>query len=109
DLIPCGRIGPSAASTPGRLHITGRSVSIARFAALVTNPATGIDRPVFDQTGLSGLFDIDVDWTADADAAPDGTIPDPAVLTFGQALQDQLGLRLRNANGTIEVLRIDRI
>ncbi len=109
DLIPCGRIGPSAASTPTRLHITGRSISLARLAAFVTNPATGIDRPVFDRTALSGLFDVDLDWTADPDAVSDGTKPDLADLTFGQALHDQLGLQMRAADGTVDVICVDRI
>ena len=105
ELIPCGRIGPSVASSSARLHIAGRSISLARLAAFLTNPATGIARPVFDRTGLSGFFDIDLEWTADPDA-PSTNATD---LTFAQALHDQLGLQLRSTKGTVDALRIDRI
>jgi uncharacterized protein (TIGR03435 family) len=82
-----------------------RPIDFARLAAFLTNPATDIDRPVFDRTGLSGRFDVDLEWTAD----PDAPSTSAANLTFAQALHDQLGLQLRSAQGTVEVLRIDHI
>jgi len=108
-LIPCGRIGPSPASESGRLRISGRSISLGRLAAMLTNSATGIDRPVFDETALSGLFDLDIEWTADADNLSDLTKIEAVDLTFSQALQDQLGLKLIATTGTVEVLRVDRV
>ena len=42
---------------------------------------------MIDQTGLQGLFDIDLTWTADAGAPADV----PSIFT---AVQEQLGLRL---------------
>jgi uncharacterized protein (TIGR03435 family) len=107
-LIVCGRIGPGVASTPGRLRISGRSIPLSRFATFITNPVTGIERPVFDQTALAGLFDLDVEWNADEGNASDLAAPSIG-LTFGQALNDQLGLRLVKSKGTIEVLKFDRI
>jgi len=106
-LIPCGRIGPSTASAPGHLRISGRSVALSRFAAFITNPVTGIDRPVFDQTALAGLFDLDLEWTADAESRSD--LPGTAELIFIQALNDQLGLKLVRSKGTFDVLKVDRI
>ena len=109
ELIPCGSIGPSTPSAPGRLRVSARSIPLTRFAAFLTNPATGIDRPVFDQTSLRGDFDVELEWTADAESATDLTTIEARVLTFSQALRDQLGLTLTSANGTVEVMRVDRL
>lgn len=57
--------------------------------------------PIIDKTGLSGTFDIHLEWTDDADA-PDGT----SIFT---ALREQLGLKLESAKGPVEVLVIDHI
>jgi uncharacterized protein (TIGR03435 family) len=106
-LIPCGRIGPSTASAPGLLRISGRSIPLSRFASFITNPVTGIDRPVFDQTELAGLFDFDLEWTGDAESRSD--LAGTAELTFVEALNDQLGLKLVRSKGTLDVLKVDRI
>jgi uncharacterized protein (TIGR03435 family) len=107
ELITCGRIGPSSSSVPGRLRVAGRAVSISRLATFLTNPATGIDRPVFDHTELTGLFDVDIEWTGDVnDSVTESKAED---LTFIQALHDQLGLNLKRAKGRVEVVVIDRI
>jgi uncharacterized protein (TIGR03435 family) len=105
-LIPCGRIGPSSASAPGHLRISGRSIPLSRFATFITNPATGIDRPVFDETALTGLFDLDLEWS-EAESRSD--VAGVAELTFIEALNDQLGLKLVQSKGTFEVLKVDRI
>jgi len=105
-LIPCGRIGPSTASAPGHLRISARSIPLSRFATFITNAATGIDRPVFDDTALTGRFDLDLEWT-DGDSRSD--VAGVAELTFVEALNDQLGLKLVRSKGTFDVLKVDRI
>jgi uncharacterized protein (TIGR03435 family) len=109
ELIPCGRIGPSTPTAPGHDRISARSIPLSRFATFITNPATGIDRPVFDQTELAGLFDLDVEWTIDADSGFDHGKAEVGDLTFAQAMNDQLGLKVIRSKGTFEILRIDRI
>lgn len=108
--IPCGRAGPVAASVAGHGRFAGRDVSVARLAVLFTSPFTGIDRPVLDRTDLAGTFDFDVEWALPPDSVPGpGTsveVPEP---TFLQALQEQLGLRLKSARGRVEVRVIDHI
>jgi uncharacterized protein (TIGR03435 family) len=71
--FPCGSIGPLPASAPERGRIGGRAVSIERLAAYITNPFTGVDRPVFDRTGLTGTFDFSVEWALPRDSALPGT------------------------------------
>lgn len=53
---------------------------------------------VLDQTGLSGLFEIKLEWSPNQDT--DG----PALAT---ALQEQLGLRLESRKGPVDVLVVD--
>ena len=77
------------------------------------------DRPIIDRTGLTGAFDIDLEWTPDpaqarsndaaarASAAVAAT-PGERVSIF-TALQEQLGLKLQATRATLEVLVIDRL
>ena len=108
--IPCGRAGPVSASIAGHGRLVGRGVTMARLAVLFTSPFTGVDRAVLDRTELAGTFDFDVEWALPADSAPGpGTPIEIREPTFLQALQEQLGLRLRAARGQVDVRVIDHI
>jgi uncharacterized protein (TIGR03435 family) len=76
--------------------------------------AVVLDRPVVDQTELTGRFDFQMKWTPDesqfggrgggvkndaADAPPD----------LFTAIQEQLGLQLKSAKIPVDVLVIDRV
>jgi uncharacterized protein (TIGR03435 family) len=81
-------------------------------------------QPVVNKTGISGLFDIHLEYTSDASTpgppmvrppvatTPDGgpsapdLIPGPSLST---ALQQQLGLKLEPAKGPRELLVIDHV
>jgi uncharacterized protein (TIGR03435 family) len=82
------------------------SESIARALAGLTG------RPVRDETGLQGFFDLKMEWTPDAGAAsPDASETKPAESlgpTLFTALQEQLGLKLESKRGPVEILVIDR-
>src|SRR6185436_8002564 len=77
------------------------------------------DRPVVDKTGLSGAFDIELEWTPDPGQARStesaARAAGAAAATPGErtsiftALQDQLGLKLQPARAPLEVLVIDRL
>jgi len=77
------------------------------------SPASGLDRPVFDHTGLSGTFDMSFEWTARPNSvtgpSPPGFTPDDTGPTFFEALQEQLGLKLVPKTGPVDVLVIDRV
>lgn len=103
--IPCGGIGQTPAGAPGHGRIGGRAVTIERIAGFLTNPFTGVDRPVLDRTGLAGTFDFSLEWSLN----PDSAIPEEAAPTFADALRDQLGFKLEPASGPVDVLVIDRI
>lgn len=76
-----------------------------------------MDRPVIDKTGLTGLYDVDVEFETDGTnlrppppqpgaAAPEPAQPGPSIFT---AVQEQLGLKLQEGKGPREVLVIDHV
>lgn len=62
------------------------------------------ERPIIDQTGLRGLYDVKLAWTLrqlqNADVAPG-----PSLFT---AVTEQLGLKLEARKGPVEMLVVDR-
>jgi uncharacterized protein (TIGR03435 family) len=89
-----------------------RSSSVA-VDYLATTLSRLLRTKVIDKTGLTGKYDITLDWTPDeriafglppdaAKAAAESGLPD----LFG-ALQQQLGLKLEAQKGSVEVLVID--
>jgi len=108
--IPCGVLMPVPPSAPGRIRIAGRRVTVALLAMMAYSPASGLDRPVFDQTGLSGTFDMSFEWAPRPNGpAPPGFTPDDTGPTFFEALRDQLGLKLDQQTGPVDVLVIDQV
>ncbi len=92
----------------GSISIGGRPLS-----QLANSLSNILGRPVVDQTGLAGNFDVNLTWTpnqmtpafsvtAEPAAAPaDG----PSIFT---AIRDQLGLKLQSQKSAADVLVIDR-
>jgi uncharacterized protein (TIGR03435 family) len=70
------------------------------LADRLSRQSFGLDRPVIDQTGLSGEFDITLDF---ADPSRPGSDA-PSITT---AVQDQLGLKLELRKVPISVLVVD--
>jgi uncharacterized protein (TIGR03435 family) len=70
--------------------------------------------PVLDKTGLTGKYDFNLDFTQDDRTSADG--PSPAVDNTAEpgppdlftALQQQLGLKLEEKKGPVDVLVVDR-
>jgi uncharacterized protein (TIGR03435 family) len=108
--MPCGNIGPIPASVPGRGRLVGRSVTLGRIAGFLTNPFTGVDRSVLDRTGLTGTFDFSLEWSLAPDSAqPLSFQAEDVGPTFLEALQQQLGLKLKSTKGPVDVLVIDHL
>ena len=80
-------------------HLNCQRLSMAAFARDFLANQTG--RSVTDKTGIAGEFDFTLDWAPDD--APSDTSP-----TLFVALQEQLGLKLEQQRGPVEVLIIDR-
>ncbi len=64
-----------------------------------------LDRPVIDRTGLIGQFDIHLEFASN-DLLDAGDASQPSIFT---ALQEQLGLKLSNATGPVQVHVIDHV
>jgi uncharacterized protein (TIGR03435 family) len=89
------------------------------IAQLVQFLAQFIGRPVYDKTGLTGMYDFNLKWTPDPGgggsplgAPPPGAAPlpvDPDAPTIYTAVQEQLGLKLENTRGPVDVVVIDRV
>jgi uncharacterized protein (TIGR03435 family) len=105
---------PSCGLLPAGIdRMSGRRVALARLVSQLSS-ITG--RVVTDRTGLTGMFDIDLEWAPSeavlaAVAAlrpgdgPPRVDPDrPSLLT---ALEEQLGLRLQSTRGMVDVLVIE--
>ncbi len=82
---------------PNRYKFEG--VTIARFAADLSG---NLSQVIADDTGLTGRFDLELEWSSDQAANDDK----PSVFT---AIQEQLGLRLVAERGPVDVVVIDHI
>jgi uncharacterized protein (TIGR03435 family) len=101
-------------STLGGGHIEAAAVALPDFVGLLS---LIMNRTIIDKTGLTGLYDIDLNWTPDPGQriGPRGPLPpgielptvDPLGPTIFTALQDQLGLRMQSTRGPVTVLVID--
>jgi uncharacterized protein (TIGR03435 family) len=109
----CGALdGWPSQNPPGRLRLGARNVTIAMLATSFDNPATGIDRPVLDKTGLDGKYDFIMEFTPQITGPlPPGLnfSPDESGPTFTEALKEQLGLKLESQTGPVDVIVVDHV
>jgi uncharacterized protein (TIGR03435 family) len=110
-------VGRGGMMRMGRGQLTAQGVPITSLANILSQQ---LHRTVIDKTGLTGKYDLDLNWTPDQGSEPmfkgtDGAQqrPDPAPDASGPsiftALQEQLGLRLQSAKGPVETLVIDYV
>jgi uncharacterized protein (TIGR03435 family) len=101
---------PVAGVGPGLFY--GVNATTTDFATALQGAA--MDRPVVDQTGLTGRWDFRLEWTPDPAqfggrasqvGPPDANRP-PALFT---AIQEQLGLKIESKRAPVDVLVIDRV
>jgi uncharacterized protein (TIGR03435 family) len=104
--------GPPNLAMPARGRFRARNATMVDFAGELQ---AVLDRPVIDQTSISGRYDFALNWSPDDfQAARLSAFPTPQQLNgevpdLFTAIQEQLGLRLESTKGTVEVLVIDRI
>ncbi len=93
--------GPSTQfrNQSGKLILTARKQSTAHLTLLL---GQRLDRAVIDNTGLTGEYDLTLEWAADETA-------DSSVPSIFTALQEQLGLKLESTRGPVEVVVIDHV
>ena len=108
----CGGIMGMTPSAPGRLRGGGRNVTMELIASSMTGGGSGVDRPVLDKTGLTGRFDVAIEFAPQYGAGlpPNSNFPrDPSGPTFVEAVRDQLGLRLEPQTALVDFLIIDYV
>lgn len=67
--------------------------------------ADRLGRTVLDKTGLTGEYDFEIKYTEDRGAASAAGVSGPDFLT---AMQEQLGLKLEQQKGPVQVIVVDR-
>jgi len=99
--VQCGiLVSPGSA----RASLRGGGATMEHFVRLLGD---FLDRPLIDETGLTGTFDLDLEFAAlpGNAVAPTASVDDkPSLFT---AIQDQLGLKLEAQRGRAEVWIID--
>jgi uncharacterized protein (TIGR03435 family) len=108
ERMPCGmRMFPG--------NLSGGSSPMAQLTNVL---ARFVNRTVVDQTGLTGNFDLDLQWTPDQMPQGRGDPPpgapalpaiDPNGPSIFTAVQEQLGLKLESTKGPVRVVVIDRV
>jgi uncharacterized protein (TIGR03435 family) len=107
---PCGFLGFGVQGLELTLDMSGASMAELSASLAATRE---LHQTVLDNTGLAGVFDVHLKWTADSPGATDSgdrVLPNDAAGPFlFSALQEQLGLKLESAKGPLEVLVIDHV
>ena len=105
------------------VNIGGQGLGRVRFrGATMANLANQLqlrvfDRPVIDQSGLTGRYDFTLDWRPDEFQFPNAPAPQrAAAITANDALPDlftafqqQLGMKLEATKALVDVLVIDQV
>jgi uncharacterized protein (TIGR03435 family) len=122
DTYANGIKGPDGVGRGGMMRVGPGQLNAQAvpMTSLVNMLSQQLHRTVIDKTGLTGKYDLELNWTPDqgpdpmfkgpdgspqrSDAAPDSS--GPSIFT---ALQEQLGLRLQSAKGPVETLVIDHV
>ena len=101
---------PAASGGIDHVLMPGHNATVAQFASVLQRAV--LDRPVVDQTGLSGKYDFDLEWTPDetqfGGTLPQGP-PDTERPGIFAAVQQQLGLRLEATRGPVDTIVINRV
>jgi uncharacterized protein (TIGR03435 family) len=96
----------------GPAKTVAKNATMADFAGFLQGGV--VDRPVLDQTGLTGRYDFGLLWRPEVPLGAPGNNPPPPSDSDGLpdifgAIQQQLGLRLEPTKTPTEVIVIDRL
>ena len=100
----------SAVDTAGGARGANGRITGKRTMSQLTDLLSAVlQRPVVDQTGLSGLYEFTLEWLPELgqtglDAPPP---PNPSAPSIFAALREQLGLQLQSTKGPVDMLIID--
>ena len=119
---------PPAPPKPGETRCGGISEGVGRMSlnaipipVFLQYLAPKVNRVIVDRTGLTGNFDIELQWTpdnlpprqpglpADQPIRVNGQDVDPNGPSLFTAMQEQLGLKLDSTRAPVDVLVVDRL
>jgi uncharacterized protein (TIGR03435 family) len=122
DKYANGFKGPNGAGGAGMMRmapgqLTGQGIPIGTVVNML---AQQLHQTIIDKTGLTGKYDLELNWTPEQGSDPMFKAPDgsqhnteaatdasgPSIFT---AVQEQLGLKLQSTKGPVETLVIDHI
>ena len=103
---PKGNMRSNRSNAAGTIH--GEGIALDRLSQTLGNI---LERPVVDETGLDGFYDIDLKYSLDTsapgnDAAPSEDVTGPSIFT---ALREQLGLRLAGKKGPVTTWVVEKV
>jgi uncharacterized protein (TIGR03435 family) len=88
-------------------YVQGRSANSKQIAGLLS---AALHAPVTDQTGLAGLYNIDLQYNPDTLLSSNpGNESDPSLPSFFTAVEEQLGLKLQPQKITVDTVIIDHV
>jgi uncharacterized protein (TIGR03435 family) len=97
---PCGGLR----NTPG--HTKGYKLTAGDLAGGLS---FFLGRPVLDKTGLTGKYDIELQWTPESVQMQSAAATEAGPPSIFTALQEQLGLKLESARAPVKFLVIDHV
>jgi len=102
--------GMGFALRPNGLQAMGSNLTMADFAEVLRRNV--LDRPVVDQTGLTGHYDIQFLFAAQPGQMAGWQAPPvngESAEDLFSAVQDQLGLKLENVKAPVDVMVLDKV
>ena len=95
----------------GGISLPVKNATMAEFASVLQ---TGVlDRPVVDQTGIEGRYDLVLKWAPDDSQfgghPPEASKADSPLPSLFTAMQEEVGLKLDAVKAPVDVLVIDRV
>jgi uncharacterized protein (TIGR03435 family) len=108
--VTCGGIVGVPKTGTGTYAIGARNVTMALISSNLGG-APGIDRPIVDQTGLTGTFDFTLEFSLDNGSAAPSANPstDAQGPTLLEAFTEQLGMKLVPTKGPVDVYIVDHV
>jgi uncharacterized protein (TIGR03435 family) len=103
ECVPPAKPCPALINPSQGLNLGGQPMST--LANLLSGGAAGLGRRVVDRTGLTGRYNMTLQYPFNAQAA--GGAPDQLGPSLFSVLQEQLGVKLEPSKGTVTVLVID--
>ena len=108
-IVPAGQT--MGFFTGGTAHFVAPAGTMKQLAQMLEGRLAiggGTPRPVVDATGLTGKYDIKLTWSPQADNPSAGNEA-PAGQSMLEALDSQLGLKIRKGTAKLEMLVVDHI